>query len=135
MVRIHPDYKKRGGEEKGLTQATIGRTDLHKLYKNMGENEMQTIVRDPNDVIVQAILIKVHQEKPKPDCKEYKLINDLLAGLEREEKSKIIAQNETIIKQEKEIKKEKKEENTLSMEANNLVSQMESLVKSKNKEA
>ena len=28
---------------------------------------------------------------------------------EREEKSKIIAQNETIIKQEKEIKKEKKE--------------------------
>ncbi len=54
----------------------------------MGENEMQTIVRDPNDVIVQAILIKVHQEKPKPDCKEYKLINDLLAGLEREEKSK-----------------------------------------------
>ena len=49
---------------------------------------MQTVVRDPKDVIIQAILIKVHKEKPTPNCKEYKLIRELLEALEKEETTK-----------------------------------------------
>ncbi len=45
---------------------------------------MQTIVARPEHVEIQALLIKVHEEKPTIQCKEYKDIYDILNGCELE---------------------------------------------------
>jgi len=39
-VRYDPDYKKQGGFDAKLTQAALGRWDIHKLYTSFSENEM-----------------------------------------------------------------------------------------------
>ena len=79
-----PITKKHGGMDAKLTQACNGRLDLHRLYDGIEENEMQTIVKDPRDIEIQSVLIKIHTEKPTPHCQEYRQINNLLESLDKQ---------------------------------------------------
>lgn len=105
ICRVNPDFKKKGGLETHLTQPCNGRMDIHKLFKGIDKNEMQTVVRNTKDVEIQSILIKIHDEKPTPECKEYRQMNQLLESLDKKHKEKEEEERkEEIIKQKSMLK-------------------------------
>ena len=97
--RIDPKFKQKGGITAKLSQQTLGRWDIHKLYNGVfNENEMQTIIPDPKFIEVQTLLIKIHDEKPTIECKEYKDIYGILNGcelerIEEQERKNVIQNN------------------------------------------
>ena len=59
---------------------------------------MQTVVRTTDQLDIQSVIIKFHDEKPTHTCKEYKEVYEILNGCElqriEEEERKNLIQND-----------------------------------------
>ena len=83
LLRQDPKTISAHGTEGTYTTTMIGRDDLHKLYGGgINENEMQFLTTKYDSIIIQALLIKIHDTDPLSNSGEYKKIADFVDSLE-----------------------------------------------------
>merc|ERR1711991_1277618 len=83
MVRQDPRALEFSDAEGPPTAAMVGRDDLHRLYGGLvNRDEMQSIVRDESSpIIIQALLVKIHDVDPTASGGEYQQICSLLQSI------------------------------------------------------
>jgi hypothetical protein len=65
------------------TQSLIGRNDIWRLYGGkLKRGELQMKTTTPSDVVVQAVIVKIHARDPTQPGGEYDKVADVLRSLE-----------------------------------------------------
>lgn len=74
------------GSEGSATTSIICRDDIHRLYGGLiKDDEVQFRTQDYSNIIIQAILLKIHQTKTDSSGGEYHRIVVLLESLDKKQ--------------------------------------------------
>jgi hypothetical protein len=82
MVRQPADSVTIYGCEGCYTMNMIGRYDIHRLYGGLvGANEVQFVTQDFKSIVIQAILVKIHDCPPDELGGEYFEVSKILDNI------------------------------------------------------